>query len=145
MRSLILEAGAELVEFGLLLQEVLRRGLRCLFLQRQVHALVAPVLLRVPGLDALNMNAQAQPPHAELAQAEQRMRAAEGRDVGRHRRYQPAIVVMKRRSGMSHASYTARDSLWFTSDGKQARECHAHSSIAIRSHIQSRPLAALAV
>ena len=52
MRALVAVAVDEVVELGLLLQEVLRRGLGGLFLQGQVHALVAAVLLGMPGLDA---------------------------------------------------------------------------------------------
>nr|WP_228764640.1 hypothetical protein [Limnohabitans sp. Rim11] len=37
-------------------------------LEHTVHALVASVLLRITGLDALNLNAQTQPPHRQLAQ-----------------------------------------------------------------------------
>ena len=56
----------EVVEASLLLKEILSCGLRGLRFQRQVHALVAPVLLRVAGLDALEPEAEAQPPDREL-------------------------------------------------------------------------------
>ena len=46
------------IEARLLLQDVGGGGLGGLPLQRQMHALVAPVLLRVPGLDPLDLNPQ---------------------------------------------------------------------------------------
>jgi hypothetical protein len=56
MRPLFVEDADELIEPGLLLQEVLggRRG--GLFLERQMHALMATVLLGVTGLDALDVD-----------------------------------------------------------------------------------------
>jgi hypothetical protein len=36
-------------------------------LEHTVHALVTSVLLRITGLDALNLNAQTQPLHRQLA------------------------------------------------------------------------------
>ena len=68
MRPFVVVAIDEVIELGLLLQEVVRGGLGGLFFQRQVHALVAAILLGMTGLDALDANAQAQPPDGELAQ-----------------------------------------------------------------------------
>jgi hypothetical protein len=47
---------------GLLLQEVFPRWLGGLLLQRQMHAFMPTVLLRVTGLDALDADPEAQPP-----------------------------------------------------------------------------------
>jgi len=46
-----------------------------------VHALVAPVLLRAAWPDALEVDAEAQPPDRQLAQAEERTGAGEGMPV----------------------------------------------------------------
>src|SRR6202162_599066 len=46
-----------------------------------MHALMTPVLLRVAGRDALNSDPQAEPPHRELAQVEQRMCGSERHTV----------------------------------------------------------------
>jgi hypothetical protein len=56
--------GVELVHEGIELCLLLQRARRAggLFLQGQVHALVAAVLLRMAGLDALDGDAQPQPP-----------------------------------------------------------------------------------
>src|SRR5436190_1023249 len=77
VRALLVEDSDELIEPGLLLQEVLARGLGGFFLERQVHAFVATVLLWVSGLDALDANAYAQPPHRELGEAEEGAAARE--------------------------------------------------------------------
>jgi hypothetical protein len=42
---------------------------------------MTPVLLRMAGLDALNTDPQAEPPHRELAQVEQRMCGSERHTV----------------------------------------------------------------
>ena len=49
----------ELVKAGLLLQEVVARRLGRFLLECQVHALMAPVLLRVTWFDPLNGKAEA--------------------------------------------------------------------------------------
>src|ERR1700693_2632831 len=46
-----------------------------------MHALTTPILLRMAGLDALNTDPQAEPPHGELAQVEQRMCGSERHTV----------------------------------------------------------------
>ena len=48
------------VKARLLLQEVARGGFGGLFLQREVHALVAAVLLRMSGLDTLDPDSEVQ-------------------------------------------------------------------------------------
>ena len=46
-----------------------------------MHALLAAVLLWVTGLDALDADAEPQPPHRELGQSEQRVATGEGDPV----------------------------------------------------------------
>ena len=67
MRPLVIEAVDELIEAFLLLQQVVRGRFSGFLLQGQVHPLMAAVLLRTPGLDALDRDAQAQPPDGKLA------------------------------------------------------------------------------
>jgi hypothetical protein len=61
----------EAVEALLLLQEVERGWLGGLLVQRQMHALVSAALLWVARLDALEADAQTQPPEAELGEPEE--------------------------------------------------------------------------
>ena len=58
MRSFAVEALDERIEAGLLLEDIGGGGLGRFPLQRQMHALMAAVLLGMSGLDALNRNAQ---------------------------------------------------------------------------------------
>jgi len=58
MRSLLVVVADEVVELGLLLQEVLARRFGGFFLQGQVHAFVPTVLLRITRLDALDGDAE---------------------------------------------------------------------------------------
>src|SRR5690348_18398244 len=51
----------KVVEAGLLLQAVHSGWSGCFSLQREMHALVAAVLLRVAGLNALESDAEAEP------------------------------------------------------------------------------------
>lgn len=62
MRTLLVEDLHELVEAGLLLEEVGGGRLGGLFFQGEMHAFVAAILLRMARLDALNGNAEAKPP-----------------------------------------------------------------------------------
>ena len=79
MRPLLVVAVEERIEARLLLQEVRRRaGLVASCLEREVHALVPPVLLGMPGANPFDRDAQPQPPDGELAQAVERMGEAKG-------------------------------------------------------------------
>ena len=62
MRAFGVELADEGVEAGLLLEAVHARRAGGFLLQGQVHALVAAVLLRMAGLDALDGDAEPQPP-----------------------------------------------------------------------------------
>jgi hypothetical protein len=58
-----------------------------------MHPLVAAILLRMPRLDALDRDAEAQPPNREFAQAVERMRRREGHAVvGPNRAGQPKLL-----------------------------------------------------
>ena len=78
MRPLVVVAVDEVVELGLLLQEVVAGGLGGLQSSGQMHALVAAVLLRVAGLDALDLDAEPQPPDRELAEPVEGIGTGEG-------------------------------------------------------------------
>ena len=58
MRTFVVEDFHEVVKTRLLLQKALSGGLGCLFLEREMHALVTAVLLQMTRLDPLNANAQ---------------------------------------------------------------------------------------
>jgi hypothetical protein len=66
---------------GLLLETGHARRACGLLVQRQVHALVAAVLVRVAGLDALDGDAEPQPPHGQLRQVVEPVGAGEGKPV----------------------------------------------------------------
>ena len=71
MRTLIIVAVDEVVELGLLLQEVFASRLGGLQLKRQMHAFMAAVLLWVARLYALDLDAQPEPPHGQFGQIEE--------------------------------------------------------------------------
>jgi hypothetical protein len=81
MGPLLVEGADELIEASLLLEEVLGGGLGGLLLERQMHALMAAVLLRVSGLDALDIDPEPQPPHRQARQTKERVGAGEGSAV----------------------------------------------------------------
>ena len=62
MRSLGIELVNEGVEAVLLLEAVVARRAGRLFFEGEVHALMAAILLRMAGLDALDRDAEAEPP-----------------------------------------------------------------------------------
>ena len=68
----------EVVEAALLLKAVHTSGAGRFFLQGKMHAFVAAILLRVTRLDALDRDAQAQPPDRELREVEQPIGVCEG-------------------------------------------------------------------
>ena len=73
-----IELGDEVVEAGLLLEAVHAWRTGCFFLESEVHALVASVLLRVAWLDALDGDAEAEPPDREPGEVEEGIGAGEG-------------------------------------------------------------------
>lgn len=73
MRTLPVEDLHELVEAGLLLEELGGRRLGGLFFQGEMHAFVAAIVLRMARLDALNGNAEVKPPDGKFAEVEQSM------------------------------------------------------------------------
>ena len=56
MRALVVVLRHPVIEPSLLLQDVGRCRFGGFLLQREVHALMTPVLLRVPGLNPFNLN-----------------------------------------------------------------------------------------
>src|SRR3984893_10733698 len=79
--TFVVEDLDKFVEARLLLKKISGGRLGGLFLQGQMHALMTPILLRMAGLDALNTDPRAEPPHRELAQVEQRMCVSERHTV----------------------------------------------------------------
>src|SRR5947209_1794661 len=61
MRSLVVVLLDERIEARLLLQDVRPGRLGRFLFQRQMHALVPAVLLRMPGCDAFDLDAESQP------------------------------------------------------------------------------------
>jgi hypothetical protein len=78
---LVVVAIDEVVELGLLLQEVAGGRFGGLRLERQMHALVAAVLLRMARLDAFDRNPEPEPPDREFGQVEERIGACKGHAV----------------------------------------------------------------
>ncbi len=71
MGTLLVELRDEGIKARLLLQNVGSGRFGGLPFERQVHPLVPAVLLGVPGSDAFDLNAEAEPPDGELAQPKQ--------------------------------------------------------------------------
>lgn len=67
MGTIVVEDFDEAVEPGLLLHEVPSGGLGGFFLQREMHAFMAAILLGMARLDPFNTDAQSEPPDRELA------------------------------------------------------------------------------
>ena len=90
MRSVRVVAREEVVEPGLLLEHVRGRRLGRFSLQREAHALMPPVLLRVPRFNPFDLDPKSEPPDGQLAQPVEGMR---GRKRGRrYRSESPAGV-----------------------------------------------------
>src|SRR5437879_6309009 len=79
--TFVVEDLHELVEARLLLKKIAGRRLGGLFLQGQMHALMAAVLLGVARLNPLDANTEPEPPDRELAQIKQGVRGSEGHAV----------------------------------------------------------------
>ena len=92
MRPLIVVNLDERIEAFLLLQIVEGCWLGGLVLQGEMHAFMAPVLLRVARLDPLDPDPELQPPNGQRAQAEEGVGRSEGHTVvGADRLRQPKL------------------------------------------------------
>jgi hypothetical protein len=74
VRAFVVVALDERIEARLLLQDIGRGWVRRFRVERQMQALMATVLLGMPGRNPLEPDADAQPPHRQLTQPIQRMR-----------------------------------------------------------------------
>src|SRR5438105_4150062 len=81
MRPFGIELTDKGVEAFLLLQAVGAWRAGCFLLEGEMHALVTAVLLRMAGLDALDGDAEPEPPHRELRQIEQGVGTGKGHAV----------------------------------------------------------------
>jgi Resolvase, N terminal domain len=89
--------GAEFVQ---LLQTVSARPAGGLVLKGEMHALMASVLLRMGRLDALDLNAEPEPPYRKLQEVEQGIRAGKRNAVvgaARHRIDNTALTSLANR------------------------------------------------
>src|SRR5215468_9711425 len=77
MRSFAIEFVNEVIELFLLLQRVHGWWAGGLLLECEMHSLMAAFLLRMSRLDALDLNAEPEPPHRQLRQIEQPVGACE--------------------------------------------------------------------
>jgi hypothetical protein len=75
VRPFVVEDLDKAVKAGLLLQKIGGGGFGGLFFQSEVHAFVTAVLLGMARLNALDANAETQPPDGELAQVKQSVRS----------------------------------------------------------------------
>src|SRR5581483_3202202 len=69
--TLVIEVINKIIKLGLLLQDVGSSGSSGFLLERQVHAFMAAVLLRMTGTDALDADAKTQPPDRKLGKIEE--------------------------------------------------------------------------
>src|SRR3954454_8584416 len=100
MRPLLVVANPKLIERSLLGPKRSPRRPRCLALERAVEALLAPVLLRLAGLDALGPDAELHPPDGEPTETS-RTDGSEGRAVVRSQASREAELQERR---LEHAS-----------------------------------------
>ena len=81
VRAFVVELLDEGIELGLLLKQVGAGWASGFFLQRQMHALMTAVLLRMTGPNAFDADAQAQPPDREPGEIEKPVGRSEGNAV----------------------------------------------------------------
>src|SRR5215475_8062307 len=103
MRSFAIEFVNEVIELFLLLQRIHRWRAGSLLLECEVRSLMAAVLLRMSRLDALDLNAEPEPPHRQLRQIEQSVRAGE--------RYAVVRADRERKSALCKQSFEGRRSV----------------------------------
>lgn len=93
MRPILVVNLDEVIKALLLLQEVEGGRFGGFLFQGQMHALVPAVLLRVAGLDALEADAESEPPDTEPGESEQSIAGGEGRAVVSPDRTRQPVVL----------------------------------------------------
>src|SRR5439155_19644984 len=96
VRPDLVELLTEDVELALLCSAVARRRLERLVLERLVHPLVAPVLLRLARLGQHRQHAQLEPPYRQLAEPPQRGRRERHAIVGLDAAWQSVLFEQPR-------------------------------------------------
>jgi hypothetical protein len=92
VRSFDVELVHEGIELGLLLQAVEAGRVSCFLFERQVHALMAAILLRPAGLDEFDGNTEPEPPGGQPGEVEHGIGTGEGDAVvGANRLGQAAL------------------------------------------------------
>src|SRR6185369_2046850 len=81
MRSFAVELLDKGIELGLLLQKVSASRPSGFVFQRQMHALMAAILLGMTGTNAFDADAQAQPPHRQFRKIEESVGGSKGHAV----------------------------------------------------------------
>lgn len=81
MGSFIIEFAEEVIEAGLLLERVHGGWPGGFLLEGEMHALVAPILLRTAWLDAFDGDAEPEPPDGEFGEVIEAVGACEGQAV----------------------------------------------------------------
>lgn len=107
MRTLVVEEPPMRIEAPLLRAWGARGRGAGVLLQRQMKALMAAILLRRPGRDAVEGNAQLQPPHRELGQAA-RARRGKGRPVIAAQRPRQSVLAKGALQPRAHAARIRR-------------------------------------
>ena len=102
------ELAEEGIEPGLLLQSVEARRPRGFFLQGQVHALMATVLLRLAGLDALDSDAQPQPPDRQAGEIVEAVGTGEGEAIVAPDGHRQAALAEQLLEGLNDRDFPGR-------------------------------------
>src|SRR6266536_3284339 len=99
----LLKTSMNLSNPSLLLKKIAGRRLGGLFLQGQMHALMAAVLLGVARLNPLDANTEPEPPDRELAQIKQGVRGSEGHAalLKKPLKHSESVVFPGRRKGFT--------------------------------------------
>ena len=95
MEPIAVELLKEGIELCLLLKSVHSRRTGGFLLEREMHALVASVLLRMPRLDALDPNAKPEPPNGQLGEVEEGIGGGEWNAVAAGFGFLTASVLSK--------------------------------------------------
>ena len=98
MGSLCVELTDKIVEAGLLLQGICARRPGGFLLQGEVHALMVAILLRMAWFDALDGDAEPEPPHGQFGEV-----VVNSPEFSRHPRFSFPAAVRTRRATASRS------------------------------------------